>query len=66
MSVHFGGGPTPQNWYGTLDAITSRRLGPMPSVGRTITLDAVPEELDVARRSDGPPRVTVHPNETTA
>jgi hypothetical protein len=34
----------------------------MPSVGHVITLDEVPDALDLARKSDGPPRIVVHPN----
>ncbi|OBK25213.1 zinc-binding dehydrogenase [Mycobacterium asiaticum] len=62
VTIQFGGGPHPQDWYGTLDAIASGRLDPMPSVGEIITLDEVPEALDRARRSEGPPRIVVHPN----
>jgi threonine dehydrogenase-like Zn-dependent dehydrogenase len=63
VAIQFGGGPHPQDWYGTLDAIASGRLDPLPSVGKVITLDEVPEALDLARRSDGPPRIVVHPQE---
>jgi hypothetical protein len=38
------------------------RLDPLPIVGKIITLDEVPDALDLARRSDGPPRIVVHPN----
>ncbi|OBK19670.1 zinc-binding dehydrogenase [Mycobacterium asiaticum] len=62
VTIQFGGGPHPQDWYGTLDAIISGRLNPMPSVGKIITLDEVPDALELARRSDGPPRIVVHPN----
>jgi len=62
VTMQFGGGPHPQDWYGTLDAIVSGRLDPLPSVGRVITLDEVPDALDLARKSDGPPRIVVHPN----
>ena len=34
VTIQFGGGPMPQDWYGTLDAIAAGRLDPMPSVGR--------------------------------
>ena len=51
----------PQDWYGTLDAIAAGRLDPLPSVGRIITLDEVPGAMELARRSDGPPRIIVHP-----
>lgn len=37
----------------------------LPSVGKIIGLDVVPDALDMARRSDGPPRVVVHPNGDT-
>jgi len=62
VTIQFGGGPHPQDWYGTLDAIASGRLDPLRSVGKIITLDEVPDALDMARRSDGPPRIVVHPN----
>jgi threonine dehydrogenase-like Zn-dependent dehydrogenase len=62
VTIQFGGGPMPQDWYGTLDAIASGRLDPLPSVGRIITLDEVPGALDLARKSHGPPRIVVHPN----
>ena len=62
VTIQFGGGPMPQDWYGTLDAIAAGRLDPLPSVGQVITLDEVPHALDLARRSDGPPRIVVHPN----
>jgi threonine dehydrogenase-like Zn-dependent dehydrogenase len=62
VTIQFGGGPHPQDWYGTLDAIASGRLDPLPSVGKVIGLDDVPGALELARRSDGPPRIVVHPN----
>lgn len=62
VTIQFGGGPHPQDWYGTLDAIASGRLDPLPSVGTIIGLDEVPDALELARRSDGPPRIIVHPN----
>lgn len=60
--IQFGGGPQPEDWYGTLDAVCEGRLDPLPSVGRVIGLDEVPEALEMARRSEGPPRIVVHPN----
>jgi threonine dehydrogenase-like Zn-dependent dehydrogenase len=62
LTLRFGGGPMPEDWYGVLDAVVEGRLDPMPSVGRIIGLDEVPDALDEARRSDGPPRIVVHPN----
>ncbi|HEV7362604.1 MAG TPA: zinc-binding dehydrogenase [Mycobacterium sp.] len=62
VTIQFGGGPHPQDWYGTLDAIAAGRLDPLPSVGKVIGLDEVPDALDLARKSDGPPRIIVHPN----
>src|SRR5271163_558880 len=62
VTIQFGGGPHPRDWYGTLDAIASGRLDPLPSVGNIITLEEVPDAIDLARKSDGPPRIMVHPN----
>ena len=62
MTIQFGGGPHAEDWYGTLDAIAAGRLDPMPSVGQVISLDGVPDALERARKSDGPPRIVVHPN----
>ncbi len=61
-TMQFGGGPMPQDWYGVLDAVVEGRLDPIPSVGRVIGLDEVPEAIEQARRAKGPPRVVVHPN----
>jgi threonine dehydrogenase-like Zn-dependent dehydrogenase len=61
VSILFGGGPRPEDWYGTLDAICAGRLDPLPCVGKVIGLDGVPDALDAVRRSQGPPRVVVHP-----
>ena len=63
MTIRFGGGPHPQDWYGTLDAVAECRLDPSPSIGAIIGLDDVPEALDQVRRSQGPPRIVVHPQE---
>jgi threonine dehydrogenase-like Zn-dependent dehydrogenase len=62
VKIQFGGGPHPEDWYGTLDAICEGRLDPLPSVGRVIGLDEVPDALDETRRAAGPPRIVVHPN----
>ena len=39
----------PQDWYGTLDAIVEGGSTRMPSVGRIIGLDEVPEAIEQAR-----------------
>lgn len=62
VTLQFGGGPLPQDWYGVLDAVAAGRLDPLPSIGEVIGLDQVPEAIDQVRRSDGPPRTVVHPN----
>ena len=64
VTIQFGGGPLPDDWYGTLDAVCDGRLDPLPSVGRIIGLDDVPEALELARRAQGPPRIIVHPDQT--
>ncbi|MEZ0052622.1 threonine dehydrogenase-like Zn-dependent dehydrogenase [Mycobacterium sp. MAA66] len=62
VTLQFGGGPWPQDWYGTLDAIAAGELDPTPSIGQVVTLDEAPEAIDLARRSAGPPRIMIHPN----
>lgn len=62
LSLQFGGGPLPQDWYGVLDAVVAGTLDPLPSVGKIIGLDEAPDALAQARRSEGPPRVVIHPN----
>jgi threonine dehydrogenase-like Zn-dependent dehydrogenase len=62
VTIQFGGGPHPQDWYGTLDAVLAGRLDPLPSIGEVIGLDEVPAALERSRRSEGPPRIIVHPN----
>ena len=61
VSILFGGGPRPEDWYGTLDRICAGQLDPLPCVGKVIGLDGVPAALEATRRSEGPPRVVVHP-----
>ncbi len=61
VTIQFGGGPHPVDWYGTLDAVVEGRLDPLPSIGRVIGLDEVPDAIDEVRRSEGPPRIVVHP-----
>lgn len=62
VTVQFGGGPMPQDWYGTLDAIVGGVLDPTPSIGQVVALEQVPEAIEKARRSEGSPRIIVHPN----
>jgi len=64
VTIQFGGGPMPEDWYGTFDAICDGRLDPLPSVGRVIELDEVPEALDLVRKAQGPPRIIVRPGES--
>jgi threonine dehydrogenase-like Zn-dependent dehydrogenase len=61
VTIQFGGGPHPVDWYGTLDAVAEGRLDPLPSIGRVIGLDEVPDAIDQVRRSEGPPRIVVRP-----
>ena len=61
VTIQFGGGPHPVDWYGTLDAVVGGQLDPLPSIGKVIGLDEVPDAIDQARKSQGPPRVVVHP-----
>ena len=52
-------------WHG-VDEVTAcdGRLDPLPSNGKIIGLDDVPAALDLTRRSEGPPRIIVHPART--
>ena len=61
VTIQFGGGPHPEDWYGTFEAICDGSLDPLPSVGKVIGLDDVPEALDMTRRAQGPARIIVHP-----
>ena len=61
VTIQFGGGPHPQDWYGTLDAVSEDRLDPRPAIGKVIGLDEVLDAIDEARKSQGPPRIVVHP-----
>jgi threonine dehydrogenase-like Zn-dependent dehydrogenase len=62
VALQFGGGPQPEDWYGTLEAVLDGRLDPTPCIGRTIGLDEVSSALAETRRAEGPPRIVVHPN----
>jgi threonine dehydrogenase-like Zn-dependent dehydrogenase len=66
VTIQFGGGPQAEDWYGTLDAVCANRLDPLPCVGKVIGLDEVPAALQLARKSEGPPRIIVRPNRAPA
>jgi hypothetical protein len=34
----------------------------LPSIGKVIGLDEVPDALELTRKSEGLPRIVVHPN----
>lgn len=61
INIQFGGGPDPQDWYRTLDAICTGELDVSPVIGMTVDLDGVPGALQTARRADGPARIMIHP-----
>lgn len=61
VTIQFGGGPHPQDWYGTLDAVAEGRLDPLPSIGATVDLDGVADAVDQVRKAQGPPRIVIHP-----
>ncbi len=61
IRLQFGGAPGFGDWYGTLDAVCDRTLDPLPSIGMRMTLDDVPDGLDLARKAQGPPRIIVKP-----
>jgi threonine dehydrogenase-like Zn-dependent dehydrogenase len=63
VTIQFGGGPMPEDWYGTLDAVIEGRLDPTPAMGRVIGLEDVPDALDDTRAARGQPRIIVRPNE---
>jgi threonine dehydrogenase-like Zn-dependent dehydrogenase len=62
VTVQFGGGPMPEDWDATLDAVIDGSLDPTPAIGRIIGLDDVPGALNQTRRAQGPPRIIVRPN----
>jgi threonine dehydrogenase-like Zn-dependent dehydrogenase len=59
-TIQFGGGPHPQDWYGTLQAVADGRVDPLPSIGKVIGLDEVPAAIEAVRKAQGPPRIVVH------
>jgi len=61
VTIQFGGGPQPSDWYATLDAVCEGRLDPLPSVGKVVGLDEIPAALELARKGQGPPRIVIHP-----
>jgi threonine dehydrogenase-like Zn-dependent dehydrogenase len=61
VTIQFAGGPQMVDWYGTLDAVVEGRLDPTPAIGMVVGLDGLPDALDLARRSQGPPRIVIHP-----
>ncbi|CUU57421.1 Threonine dehydrogenase [Parafrankia irregularis] len=66
VSIQFGGGPAPEDWYGTLDAICAGSLDVSPVIGMAVDLDGVPGALDLARVGNGPARIMIRPTGDTA
>jgi threonine dehydrogenase-like Zn-dependent dehydrogenase len=64
ISIHFGGGPQPEDWYGMLTTICEGGFDPSPVIGKIVDLEGVPAAIDLARRADGPPRIMIHPHGT--
>ena len=63
VRISFAGGPGMVDWYGTLDAVCAGELDPTPCIGEVVGLDGLPDALDRARHSEGPPRIVVHPRD---
>ncbi len=63
VTLQFAGGPQMEDWYGTLEAVAEGRLDPTAAIGLVVGLDGLPDALDLARKSQGPPRIVVHPYE---
>jgi threonine dehydrogenase-like Zn-dependent dehydrogenase len=62
VTIQFGGGPMPEDWDGTLNAVIEGSLDPSPAIGQVIGLDDVPAALNQTRLAQGPPRIVVRPN----
>jgi threonine dehydrogenase-like Zn-dependent dehydrogenase len=63
VRISFAGGPGMVDWYGTLDAVCAGELDPTPCIGEVVGLAGLPDALDRARHSEGPPRIVVHPRD---
>jgi threonine dehydrogenase-like Zn-dependent dehydrogenase len=62
LVISFGGGPKYRDRYGTLDAISTAELDPSPVIGTVVDLEGLPDPIELARRTDGPARIMIHPN----
>jgi len=57
VNIQFGGGPSVEDWYETLDLVATGALDPTPLIGETVGLDDLADAIDRARSSAGPVRI---------
>lgn len=62
VNLQIGGAPQLEDWYGCLDAIVAGTVDPMPLLGEIVTLDALPDAIERARRPDAPVRIVYSAN----
>lgn len=59
--MQFGGGPSVEDWYETLDLVVDGTLDPAPLIGETVGIEGLAEAFDRARSADARVRIVFTP-----
>jgi threonine dehydrogenase-like Zn-dependent dehydrogenase len=57
INIQFGGGPSIDDWYETMDLVSRGVIDPTPLVGEVVPLDGLADAFERARSSSGPVRI---------
>ncbi|WP_248660340.1 hypothetical protein [Gordonia sp. C13] len=62
VSIQFGGGPSPEDWFEICDLVAAGTVDPSPLVGDVVGFDGLIDAFDRARTPDAPPRIVFRPD----
>lgn len=57
INIQFGGGPSIDDWYETMDLVSRGVIDPTPLVGEVVPLEGLADAIERARSSSGPVRI---------
>lgn len=61
INIQFGGGPSIDDWYQTLDLVVSRALDPRLLIGETVAIEDLTDAIARARSNTAPARIVYVP-----
>ncbi|MFT3900063.1 MAG: zinc-binding dehydrogenase [Gordonia sp. (in: high G+C Gram-positive bacteria)] len=64
ISIQFGGGPGPDDWFEMCDLVASREIDTSPLIGETVGFDGLQAAFERSQRPGAPPRIVFKPDGT--